>query len=369
MITASTQSPQSQQAIINQAISQAEKPEAKETRPSTSTPPSLTSQDSLNMYAPSKKPMENIVQLFPTSPPTTTRVTPVDPPSQEEIQWALQLEEKVKQGYQPTPQETKIYGEIAKRLQDSQSNPPSPPVVYKPFQPYVEPLNLVEAQWAKDLAQKIENGYYQPSKQELKHFMDLTEKALKEKNSEQFLQWPAHITNPPDRDELQWALSVTRDYDFGEIANPRQLRHFAQVANMALEAHLEASKPQPSVSQAELNWALDLQNRVSQGYRPTEQEVQKYEDIFNRYQQNQSPDPYPMPTYPIFPGGGYGEPTYPPIGGSGKALPTPRPPRGGVSKPYPCIMLEPHQGAKPSQPAIGFDELMRGISPVNQKAG
>jgi len=42
---------------------------------------------------------------------------PIQPPSQEEINWAIQLEEKVnKQNYKPTKEEEQIYQDIANRI-------------------------------------------------------------------------------------------------------------------------------------------------------------------------------------------------------------------------------------------------------------
>lgn len=45
---------------------------------------------------------------------------PVKGPSQPEIDWAIQLEQKVRSGYQPSEAEVQKYGEIAKKLSERQ---------------------------------------------------------------------------------------------------------------------------------------------------------------------------------------------------------------------------------------------------------
>lgn len=63
-------------------------------------------------------------------------------PSQKEIDWALQLENKVKGGYQPNAKEIATYEDIAKRLQGSEA--------YKDIQ--------IQVNWALEWLQKTKNG-------------------------------------------------------------------------------------------------------------------------------------------------------------------------------------------------------------------
>lgn len=63
-------------------------------------------------------------------------------PSEQELYWALQLEDKVKRGYQPNAQETASYQNIASRIQSGEA--------YKDIQ--------IQVNWALEWLQKTKNG-------------------------------------------------------------------------------------------------------------------------------------------------------------------------------------------------------------------
>lgn len=76
-------------------------------------------------------------------PPVELPKAPQTPVSQEELNWALKLEEEVKQEYQPHFQETQRYENIARRLMEAQqSSAPLPePHVHGPAEWKIDFLN------------------------------------------------------------------------------------------------------------------------------------------------------------------------------------------------------------------------------------
>lgn len=54
--------------------------------------------------------------IAPSSTPKAQQTQAQDPPSKQEMNWAMELEKKVMQGYQPTSQEIEKYTDIAERV-------------------------------------------------------------------------------------------------------------------------------------------------------------------------------------------------------------------------------------------------------------
>lgn len=140
--------------------------------------------------------------------------------SPEEIKWALELENKVSnQGYVPTKQESAKYEDIFNRLQGKME---------------LQPPSQEEIDWAMQLEQKVIDGY-QPNEQEKAAYADIVDRLSKynQANSDSPV-----IPNTP---------------------------------------------PMGEVSQEELNWAMQLQEKFQQGQPPSQAEIEKYTDIYNRY--------------------------------------------------------------------------------------
>lgn len=198
------------------------------------------------------------------------------PPSQEDINWALELESKVKQGYQPTPAEVKAYQEIATRLQQSQQATGVQPARGIPApQPLNQPVSREERCWALDLEQKVKQGY-QPNQAEIKSYQNIAQRLLRADHSPQDLQAVSQA-------EIDWAIALQQRVQQGYQATPRELEIYTDIYNRMQAAHA-SQKPAQPVSQAELQWASDLQQKVQQGYQPNAQEQKQYLDIYSRYQ-------------------------------------------------------------------------------------
>ncbi|HEY9840739.1 MAG TPA: hypothetical protein V6D23_09815 [Candidatus Obscuribacterales bacterium] len=81
--------------------------------------------------------------------------------SQDEIDWAMQLEQKVVQGYQPNKAECARYQDIATRLVAARTEPVAPPApVGGP------PLSDQELEWAMQLQRKVRDMGYVPTESE-----------------------------------------------------------------------------------------------------------------------------------------------------------------------------------------------------------
>jgi hypothetical protein len=167
-------------------------------------------------------------------PPGQPAAAPV---SQEEVQWALQLEQKVKGGQQPTAQETARYEDIAKRLAGAQQ-PQQPQQPSAPAAPAAAPVSQEEVQWALQLEQKVKGGQ-QPTAQETARYEDIAKRLSA-------AQQPAAPTAP-------------------------------------------AAPAAAPVSQEEIQWALQLEQKVKGGQQPTAQEAARYEDIAKRLAAAQQP--------------------------------------------------------------------------------
>jgi hypothetical protein len=154
---------------------------------------------------------------------------PAGPPiSQEEIQWALQLEEKAKNGQQPTAQDAARYEDIAKRLAASQQQPQAQP--QQPAAPAAAQVTQEEVQWALQLEQKVKGGQ-EPTAQDAARYEDIAKRLAAAQQQPQ--------------------------------AQPQQ-------------------PAGPPISQEEIQWALQLEEKAKNGQQPTAQDAARYEDIAKR---------------------------------------------------------------------------------------
>ncbi|MEZ0371459.1 MAG: hypothetical protein ACAI44_20370, partial [Candidatus Sericytochromatia bacterium] len=161
----------------------------------------------------------------PPAGPQGAQQPAASPVPQADIQWALQLEQKVKtQSYQPTQQETARYEDIAKKLAAAQQAPQQ-----GAQQPAAPPIPEADIQWALQLEQKVKTQSYQPTQQETARYEDIAKKLTAAQQApQQGAQQPAA----------------------------------------------------PPIPEADIQWALQLEQKVkTQSYQPTQQETARYEDI------------------------------------------------------------------------------------------
>ena len=170
--------------------------------------------------------------------------------SQQEVQWALQLEQRVmSQGYQPTEQEIATYTDIARRLQAVEAPAPPPP----PPPPTARP-SAKDLHWALALEARVKRG-----------------------------------KNPTD-DEFSRYRDIVQRLKASEAAGTAEAPASRRPAR-------EPATPSEPVSEADLAWAIALQTRVQGGGEASEAEKVRYDDIYRRQQAATSP-PAPTPPKP-----------------------------------------------------------------------
>jgi len=262
-------------------------------------------------------------QTQAAAPAPTTQSNPASNVPQAEIQWALQLEEKVqKQGYQPTQEEIAKYQSIADRLtgKPTQTTAPAPTTQSNP----ASNVPQAEIQWALQLEEKVQKQGYQPTQEELAKYQDIANKLTAGSNQSQqqpvktntnWVEWskPLDLPTMPSMN----ANAVTNNG--GRLVQiPNSLRPM----NVTVQPTQRISIPAPVVTQplttavpnantsqlglvtqADINWALALEDKVQkQGYNPTPQELNQYNDIANKIavaqgiQPTQTPVTVPAPT-------------------------------------------------------------------------
>ncbi len=282
-----------------------------------------------------------------------------------EMDWALKLQQMIKSGYQPNPQQEAKYNEIFAKYNSSQVNTP----------PQNQGVSKADYNWAVNFVNQVKNGY-QPSAAEEARYQEIFQAQKTQKNSgsptESELKWASHLEDrvnsqgymptqkeketyenifsrynasqgnnqtqnsvatqsvsnnlgpeytPPQQNqqpmltsdgskpteaEVQWALTLekkvkTNNYQpnqtelaaYNDISN-RLINfnnktavdplHGRSVQNMAQNIQPTGPATQGAVTQQELDWAQELQTKVSQGYKPSQTEMTMYTSIYNRAQ-------------------------------------------------------------------------------------
>ncbi|MFN8673854.1 MAG: hypothetical protein U0457_17460 [Candidatus Sericytochromatia bacterium] len=222
----------------------------------------------------------------PTSPSLPANV------SQEEINWALDLEQKAKNGYQPTQQETQAYANISNKLAAAQQQKTAPTSQTQQPQGLPAGISQQEVQWALDLENKIKGGY-QPSDQEKQVHQALAQKlaaAQQQKTAPaQQTQQPQGLPAGVSQQEVQWALDLENKIKGGYQPSDQEKQVYQALAQKLAAAQQQQVAPaqqtqQPQglpagVSQQEVQWALDLENKIKGGYQPNDQEKQAYQAL------------------------------------------------------------------------------------------
>jgi hypothetical protein len=253
--------------------------------------------------------------------PAQAPAAPAAPPVPEaDIQWALELENKVKGGQQPSPQDVARYEDIARRLQAAQAGAQAPAA---PAQaPAAPPVPEADIQWAIELETKVNAGQ-QPSPQDVARYEDIARRLQAAQAGAQAPAAPAAANGP--RDWANWSrpfappsvpnmpLPMAGPSGSPAIHVPTSLRGAPPTqppaqAPAGVPTSLRAPAPTPQmapaqapqmpggVSQQEIAWAMQLETRVNQqNYQPTPQEMAQYENIAQRLQAGQQPPAVQQP--------------------------------------------------------------------------
>ncbi|RCS56528.1 hypothetical protein [Parvibium lacunae] len=152
--------------------------------------------------------------------------------SPKEIEWALQLEQKMNNdNYQPNASEVGRYQNI---LQQFSAAPKQPSQAEKSIPKTNSNVSQAEIEWARQLEQKVENENYQPNTSEVSRYQNILQ------------QFYAAPKQPP-------------------------------------QAEKSIPKANSNVSQAEIEWALQLEQKVkNENYQPNASEVSAYQAIAER---------------------------------------------------------------------------------------
>lgn len=206
-----------------------------------------------------------------------------DPASPAELRWAKNLEQRVEQGYQPTPEEIELYQEIYQKVQTA---PPAPQP--DPIDSTETGVSQQELQWALDLEEKVKMGY-QPTQQEIKAYQDIAVRVAHGPIEGKPLDLPPEVS----QEDIDWALQLEKSVLQGYVPTENEIIRYQSIAErLTHSGSVETPAPTPieestSVSQQELHWARELMKHVESGYQPTQQEAARYNEIYSRLQATQ----------------------------------------------------------------------------------
>jgi len=288
---------------------------------------------------------ENIQQRASAAPSQTAPQPSgnLRPVTQAELDWAVQMQNQIAQGYQPSAEEAARYTDIYNRYQNQpvQAEPTQPTRPVTPQAPAYNPghtpsvtidnsVSQQELQWAVDLQHRVDTQGYRPTQQDIVRYTDIYHRyqASQAEAAAQAAAQPlpvqvqptqpgAHAPTQPQQpvrnpgashDEVQWARRLESRVSQGHQATPEEIARYNEI-QLKLATHgvsqtqgpgsVNAPSSTGPVSQAEIDWALQLQHRVQfEGYQPSDQEVAAYTDIFTRYQQQGVAGPPQQPMAP-----------------------------------------------------------------------
>ena len=223
-------------------------------------------------------------------------------PSQQEVSWAVELENKTKQGYKPTQNELNMYNDIATRLQGNQGQTQeagntNPPVQNQQTQQPQENQENNDVAAPQALSPSNNDEPFVYNQATINNFKSAFPEVGFKGKSVPYL--PDNVAKQVATQygfgsvsELQSAVGAGVDGKFG----PETFFRLDQAKNRGNQASGQTNAPaqnnsvastsgnQNGVSQADLDWAVQLQDKFSQGYKPTNDEQAKYTDIFKRYE-------------------------------------------------------------------------------------
>lgn len=181
------------------------------------------------------------------------------PPSRAEVNWALGIEDKVKQGYQPNHKELTHYQDIAVRLFRADQTSPLPDF---------KTVSQAELAWAKALETKITKDKYDPLPEDIKNYEDI------------YLRFQAEMAQqkqqtPPSPADLQWAQALAEKITQGDHkTTPEEVERYTDIYNR--HQATSGSGAKPSLSSEDVQWYTQLKDKMDhQGYQPTAEELDR----------------------------------------------------------------------------------------------
>lgn len=184
------------------------------------------------------------------------------PPSRAEVNWTLELEAKVKRGYEPNAEELKHYQQIAVRLFIADQTHSIPDC---------KTVSPEELAWAKNLETKIIHSQpesrYEASTEEIEKYQDIYNRFQAEKAEQKKL-------TPPNPEELKWAQDLADEItQKGYKATPEDVKRYTEI----YQRHQATSNRDigGSLSSEDVQWHLELTAKMKQGYEPTNAELDR----------------------------------------------------------------------------------------------
>ncbi len=192
----------------------------------------------------------------------STDSAPTGPPSRAEVNWTLDLEDKVNRGYEPNAEELKHYQQIAVKLFIADQTPRIPE--FKSVSPE-------ELAWAKNLEEKITHPpygiKYETSTEEIEKYHDIYNRFQAEK-AEQKQQ------TPPSPEELKWAQDLANEItQKSHKASPEEVKRYTEIYQRHQET-TESNSPN-NLSSEDVKWHMQLTAKMEQGYQPTAAELDR----------------------------------------------------------------------------------------------
>jgi hypothetical protein len=238
------------------------------------------------------------------------------PPTRTEINWAVDLEKRVKANHKASPEERTEYQKIAIRLLRADQEVSIPQLktvsheelawakrletrvtqekhratplemetyqdIYARFQaektetPKPPFPTAEELDWAKDFSNQIRTNHYQPTETEKNRYMDIY---VREQAS------LAPDSDAPSREDLNWQLSFNQKINQGYQPTEAEWDRSSQIMERIYLQETSLLQPESgSLEQHEIDWANRLIYSAEKGIPPTPEETERYEDIFKRY--------------------------------------------------------------------------------------
>ena len=202
---------------------------------------------------------EAIASQLAQSQPTQAILPKNQPVIAQEHDWALGLESRVGQGYQPDAQELQAYQNISQRLllADYQSDLPAT-------------VSEAEMAWANSFQQRVTGDGYQPSQAEIDAYTQIYERL-------QSAQGAIIASTPVSPADQNWARKLGAQIQQGYQPTSADQQRYQKIYLQGLSA-----PGVKSLSSADLDFVASLQQKSSQGYTPHAGEMKQYGEIMNR---------------------------------------------------------------------------------------
>lgn len=197
--------------------------------------------------------------------------------SEAEALWAVEFESRVMKGHQPDSLEMAVYQDILRKYQAKSAVSASDDSTHRTSQ--------AEIWWALELENKVKQGY-QPDSVEIAIYRQIFQK----------LQGPTAEATTADtarrvsQAEIEWALDLETRVEEGKVPTAEETAKYQDIA-LRLQAQKSENNTHPRadgypglISSEELQWAAALESRVKDGYSPSPEETARYQRLQTRLQ-------------------------------------------------------------------------------------